>query len=999
MALSKTDILCGPIVRRVAPDEVSIWIALKTAVKIELTVWNGLIGFNNEGKIDEPPIDSVSQDTTQIGKFLHITVVRLSLSSDKQLHWGQLYSYNLKFTTVDNESRDFKTLDLLSNSDANGNTTLSYQVDQLPGFALPADKIEDLKILHGSCRNNDNVFEDALSFVDDLIKENLADPAKRPQQLFFSGDQIYADSVVGSLLHHLTGLGNQILDNKETLPTEWEDPETKTKRWLADSSHFPAFLRKRLIDSEARFTTSDTANHLISFGEFAAMYLSVWCDVSWPEDIDTMKNFEEVFNEIIATPENYGAIFRQNLFDERSGKKVLFEDAIMKKCLDFLFGISDKEILRTLLSGLGTVDQKSQAGSALINFLNSSSSTDEKLKLAEFFDYFKNWIGPFFPKRNGNNEVLSDETKNNLKILNQTLPKVRRAMANISTFMIFDDHDVTDDWNLNPAWRDRVFTSPLGKANVRNAMMAYALFQDWGNRADSYNRVGHFFELDTSFAEELNTEQLTESLKSAFTEKEITLNSEKATVKLLHTGEWLLKNLENKDEFIIRKYKRNADSDEEILIVLGNPHAHLLNQITQLFTGENVDVDALEDHIDFLFGLDFQHRVAGSAGGRQQLPDNRSPLVKWHFTYEGAKHKILVIDNRTRRSFVEFQGAPGNLSFNGMTDLIPENPAPKDDEVCFVIAPLPVLGPSLLDELVAPLAYKAFDLKEYFKGGEAVKSGMKGTNPDAIEAWTFDPVSQEELLKRLAPFKKIIFLSGDVHYGSSQRLAYWTKGNAKATACFAQLTSSGLRNIMPSYIRNASQHFLIAQKILRQNLRAERLGWFNHKINPDPLDFPDKSKVSFLNDKLKKSPVIIPVNGWPAGTKFGRDPDWSWRIENVIDYRNESERPTLTRVDTLEETEDVMKNLQKIASRHIDQAKKVNYTRQILFKSNVGLVTFEKPNNEPLQVVHSLYAAPLDGKPGTIQKIEIYTLHKIPLEASEAEKAPVLPNSKVESHG
>ena len=46
----------------------------------------------------------------------------------------------------------------------------------------------------------------------------------------------------------------------------------------------------------------------------------------------------------------------------------------------------------------------------------------------------------------------------------------------------------------------------------------------------------------------------------------------------------------------------------------------------------------------------------------------------------------------------------------------------------------------------------------------------------------------------------------------------------RQAACFAQLTSSGIRNIMPSYIRNASQHFLIAQKLLRQNLRAERLG-------------------------------------------------------------------------------------------------------------------------------------------------------------------------------
>ena len=992
MPLVKTDILCGPIVRRVAPDEVSIWVALKVSAKIELTVWSGMISCDKDGVIDEPPVDSKSQDTIKIADSLHMAVVSLSLSEDKLLQWGQLYSYNLKFTTADNESKDFKSLTLLDDIDSNGFTSVSYQSDQLPGFALPAGEAIDLKILHGSCRNNDNFFEDALSFADDLIKENLADPLKRPQQLFFSGDQIYADSVVGPLLHHLIEFGNQLLGNKEELPTNWED-QNKKNRWPADAAHFPAFLRRRLIDSEARFTTSDTANHLISFGEFITMYLSVWSDVTWPGNIDDdMKSFEEAFNEIKTTPENFGAIFRENLFDERAGKKNVVDDSIMKSCLDFIFSISDKEILRTLLSGKGSEDQNSTAKSALIQFLDGAASPNEKQARAEFIDYLKEWIGPYYRSRNKNNEEEPDKEKDKLKILKQTLAKVRRVLANVSTLMIFDDHDVTDDWNLNPSWRDRVYTSPLGKAIVRNALMAYALFQDWGNRADRYNREGHFFELDTALADELNTEQFTQTLKTAFTEKGVVLDSEKVTVKLLHTGEWLLKNTENKDEFIIRRYKKKAGEDEETITVLGNPHAHLLNQISQLFSGENTDAPELEEHIDFLLGLDFQHRVEGSAGGRQQLPDNRSPLIKWHFTYEGAKHKILVIDNRTRRSFVEFHGAPGNLSFNGMTDLIPENPSPKDDEVCFVIAPLPVLGPSLLDELVAPLAYKAFDLKEYFAGGEEVKSGMLGTNPDAIEAWTFDPVSQEELLKRLAPFKKVIFLSGDVHYGSSQRLVYWTKGNAKAVACFVQLTSSGLRNIMPSYIRNASQHFLIAQKIIRQNLRAERLGWLNHKINPDPLVFPDKTKVSFLNDKLKKSPVIISVNGWPAGTKFGRDPDWSWRIENMIDDRNESERPSPTRVDTLEETDDVMKNLRKIASRHIAQAKKVNYTRQILFKSNLGVVSFEKPLDRPLQVVHTLYAAPRDGKPEVIQKNEIYTLHKIALEASDAEKAPVLPN-------
>ena len=47
--------------------------------------------------------------------------------------------------------------------------------------------------------------------------------------------------------------------------------------------------------------------------------------------------------------------------------------------------------------------------------------------------------------------------------------------------MIFDDHEVTDDWNLSPLWRDRVMTTSLGVTIVRNALLAYALFQDWGN--------------------------------------------------------------------------------------------------------------------------------------------------------------------------------------------------------------------------------------------------------------------------------------------------------------------------------------------------------------------------------------------------------------------------------------------------------------------------------------------------------------------------------------
>jgi hypothetical protein len=67
------------------------------------------------------------------------------------------------------------------------------------------------------------------------------------------------------------------------------------------------------------------------------------------------------------------------------------------------------------------------------------------------------------------------------------LLKVRRLLANIPTYMIFDDHDVTDDWNITGSWYDKVRTSPLGRRVVSNALAAYWAFQGWGNDPDNFD--------------------------------------------------------------------------------------------------------------------------------------------------------------------------------------------------------------------------------------------------------------------------------------------------------------------------------------------------------------------------------------------------------------------------------------------------------------------------------------------------------------------------------
>ena len=66
------------------------------------------------------------------------------------------------------------------------------------------------------------------------------------------------------------------------------------------------------------------------------------------------------------------------------------------------------------------------------------------------------------------------------------LPKVRRLLANVPTYMTFDDHEVTDDWNLSGAWVTAVNASPLGRAVLRNALLAFGLFQAWGNDPDHF---------------------------------------------------------------------------------------------------------------------------------------------------------------------------------------------------------------------------------------------------------------------------------------------------------------------------------------------------------------------------------------------------------------------------------------------------------------------------------------------------------------------------------
>jgi hypothetical protein len=65
---------------------------------------------------------------------------------------------------------------------------------------------------------------------------------------------------------------------------------------------------------------------------------------------------------------------------------------------------------------------------------------------------------------------------------------IRKIFANVPTFMIFDDHEVTDDWNADKRWVENVHRPPKGAPEywpeaMADALAAYWMYQGWGNQS------------------------------------------------------------------------------------------------------------------------------------------------------------------------------------------------------------------------------------------------------------------------------------------------------------------------------------------------------------------------------------------------------------------------------------------------------------------------------------------------------------------------------------
>src|SRR5205085_10976469 len=99
------------------------------------------------------------------------------------------------------------------------------------------------------------------------------------------------------------------------------------------------------------------------------------------------------------------------------------------------------------------------------------------------------WLKEHLTRHDGRLDELREEaaieSRQVLGYFNR-VGRIRRALANVPTYMMFDDHDVTDDWNICQLWKERVEGNGLGRSILRDGLVAYTVMQGWGNDPEAY---------------------------------------------------------------------------------------------------------------------------------------------------------------------------------------------------------------------------------------------------------------------------------------------------------------------------------------------------------------------------------------------------------------------------------------------------------------------------------------------------------------------------------
>ena len=445
------DLLLGPMVRRVTRQSAGVFIATSVECSARLALKRGR---RNHAEIVAGDFAG-PVELHRIGNRLWVGLLEAPIPEG--IGAGDVVSYDLELDGPDGP-RGLAALGELGigGDEITMRTPLGYRPGMLPSFVLPPADADELRLAHSSCRRPGGGLEgepDALTILDEVIALSLeaAEPMppppsagpppesnrERPHQLILTGDQLYADDVAAALLAALSEAGEELLGWKEQLPggirlgLEPFSSELDFMIWPGWRSRYLAM--EDIVEVASRGSYDFAANHTLTFGEFCAMYMFVWSDALWARSED-----------------------RRAVELPKPGSTLPLDDL-----------------------------------NTWIDRVNRWTAAQPQNKLFEWGFQAATFLDEFSAEVN----KTWEETQPAAERFGASVRKVRRLLANVATYTIFDDHDVTDDWFLNRATADvqlgvgrnpDSWTKELGPRLLRNALSAYTIFQHWGNAPEDF---------------------------------------------------------------------------------------------------------------------------------------------------------------------------------------------------------------------------------------------------------------------------------------------------------------------------------------------------------------------------------------------------------------------------------------------------------------------------------------------------------------------------------
>ncbi|WP_152560072.1 hypothetical protein [Hymenobacter sp. IS2118] len=687
-----------------------------------------------------------------------------------------------------------------------------------------------------------------------MIETSVNSAKGRPHQLFFTGDQIYADDV------STAGLAI-IQDIKQVFIGNWSEfgslPDNKYLFGTPRVTRTEVGNRIEFVKSiHLSNSIEDGQNHLLSLGEFMAMYLLNWSDVLWPMSRADLPSFESIYRPL---------------------------------------GISNTEKVFVPVSA--------PVGAVVIL---PPIEIEEQTELSQKF--------------------LDDSNK--LWMTHQALKDVRRAMANVPVYMMWDDHEVADDWFFSFNWTQKVMgwgpepANPYGRLLIQNGMTAFNIFQGWGNAPERY---------------------------VPFTAGGFLLQA--ANKILASPTEW--------------QVTKNWTDLAELVLPTWGPATF------GTFSGT-----ALTSPIEY-------------------------DLVM-HF----GEYAVLMLDTRSNRFFRNTfttdatvgRDRPVLMRQERLAQLVSETFALQTQynlRVVVVVSPAPVIGHNIVTHVIEKTQI-IFDLtpRQHLLTREPTND--EAERRDGIdltldsEAWSGNAIGLEELLRQVSTFKRVIILSGDVHFSYSSVARYWTDAQLPQTsAAIGQLTCSAAKNSTKKpgfYIETASNEFWSNPGMVGNVIIAPRsfVGWADlttasgqpHRVRlrrKGQWQVRSNPTVIGLSDPLRDRYVLLNRNDMP---------DWRY----TYSFCQDSTQATLTarRQDYVEPTNPNLTHWERLATEHALYSH--NGNKGIVVNSdNIGEVTFKWTgiNAQELQVQHGLWYALLDPESEPDANIQLvlkpYTVHTLDL--------------------